>query len=351
MEIGEVIRKYRKEKQLTQEEMANYLGVTPPAVNKWENGNSYPDISLLAPIARLLNISTDVLLSYKDNLTEKEINQIISEISERVKNEDYDTVFQWAMNKVKEYPNCDNLIFMVAQVLDSYRDIINVQDSEKYDNKIHELYERTLHCNNQNLVQSALVALYVSCISKEEFEQAQKYLDQIPKQVYNPIKFQASLYKKQGKTEEAYELYEKLIFTGYGDLFWALQGLYSLAMKEDNKPKAERIIKKQEQMGELLDMSEYMKISPRLDFALVNKDKEECFRILQTLIDNLKDLTSFQHSELYSHMKFSENNDISNIAFMMYKGFEEDENIAFLKDDERYDRLIKKLKNYIERIE
>ena len=38
MQIGTVIRKSRKEKNMTQEEMAPYLGVTAPAVNKWENG-------------------------------------------------------------------------------------------------------------------------------------------------------------------------------------------------------------------------------------------------------------------------------------------------------------------------
>ena len=56
MELGQVIRKYRKIKNLTQEEMAVRLGVSAPAVNKWENGNSMPDILLLAPIARLLGI-------------------------------------------------------------------------------------------------------------------------------------------------------------------------------------------------------------------------------------------------------------------------------------------------------
>lgn len=40
MQIGEVIRKYRKSADMTQEEMANRLGVTAPAVNKWENGGS-----------------------------------------------------------------------------------------------------------------------------------------------------------------------------------------------------------------------------------------------------------------------------------------------------------------------
>ena len=73
MQIGEVIRKYRKSADMTQEEMANRLGVTAPAVNKWENGNSYPDITLLAPIARLLGISTDELLSYHEELSSEEI--------------------------------------------------------------------------------------------------------------------------------------------------------------------------------------------------------------------------------------------------------------------------------------
>ncbi len=41
MQIGKTIRKYRKEKGITQEEMANRLGVTTPAVNKWEKGVSH----------------------------------------------------------------------------------------------------------------------------------------------------------------------------------------------------------------------------------------------------------------------------------------------------------------------
>ena len=75
MQLGKTIRKYRKEKGLTQEEMANRLGVSTPAVNKWENENSYPDILLLGPIARLLGISLDILLSFQKELTTEEINE------------------------------------------------------------------------------------------------------------------------------------------------------------------------------------------------------------------------------------------------------------------------------------
>ena len=60
MEIGEVIRKYRKEKHLTQEEMANCLGVTVPAVSKWETGHTQPDADTLMRLCRIYEIN-DVL--------------------------------------------------------------------------------------------------------------------------------------------------------------------------------------------------------------------------------------------------------------------------------------------------
>ena len=84
MQIGTVIRKYRKEKNMTQEEMASYLGVAAHAVNKWEDGNACPDIMLLAPIARLLGIGTGSLLSYRDDLTMQEIANISYELGRRL---------------------------------------------------------------------------------------------------------------------------------------------------------------------------------------------------------------------------------------------------------------------------
>ena len=85
MSLGKVIRKYRKIRNLTQEEMAGRLGVTAPAVNKWENENSYPDITLLAPIARLLGISLDTLLSFREELTAEEITGMIREADQKLK--------------------------------------------------------------------------------------------------------------------------------------------------------------------------------------------------------------------------------------------------------------------------
>lgn len=65
--IGNRIQRFRKEKCLTQEELAAQLGVSSQAVSKWENDASCPDISLLPQLCRVLSISTDELLTGKND--------------------------------------------------------------------------------------------------------------------------------------------------------------------------------------------------------------------------------------------------------------------------------------------
>ena len=59
--MGQIIRRLRKERNLTQEELAEQLGVTFQAVSKWENDSGMPDISQVVPIAHVFGVSTDVL--------------------------------------------------------------------------------------------------------------------------------------------------------------------------------------------------------------------------------------------------------------------------------------------------
>ena len=62
--IHEIIRAKRRERDLTQEELANILGVTKAAVSKWETAESYPDITMLPQIAQLFHITMDELFGY-----------------------------------------------------------------------------------------------------------------------------------------------------------------------------------------------------------------------------------------------------------------------------------------------
>lgn len=79
---GQFITELRKEKGLTQKQLAESLNVTDKAVSKWERGLSFPDISMLEPISRVLDISIMELLEGKRQdanvtLTKEEAQRII----------------------------------------------------------------------------------------------------------------------------------------------------------------------------------------------------------------------------------------------------------------------------------
>ncbi|HOK81223.1 MAG TPA: helix-turn-helix transcriptional regulator [Clostridia bacterium] len=67
MRFGDFLYTLRKEKGMTQTELADLLGVTNKAVSKWETGESYPETSLLVPIANVFGITVDELLRGERN--------------------------------------------------------------------------------------------------------------------------------------------------------------------------------------------------------------------------------------------------------------------------------------------
>ena len=78
MPICTIIHDRRKELGLTQEKVAEYLGVSTPAVNKWEKGTTFPDVTLLAPLARLLEVDMNVLFSFEEELSQQELGKFLS---------------------------------------------------------------------------------------------------------------------------------------------------------------------------------------------------------------------------------------------------------------------------------
>ena len=72
LKIGKRIQDLRKQKGLTQEQVAAALNISAAAVSKWETDTTYPDITILNPLARLLGVSVDVLLDFQEQMTEEE---------------------------------------------------------------------------------------------------------------------------------------------------------------------------------------------------------------------------------------------------------------------------------------
>lgn len=114
MTIGERIKELRKKNGLTQEKLADYLGVSYQAVSKWECNISIPDVSLIAPLTKLFRITADELLGIKTNDEDK--------LKER-----YDTAYQnfrcsrnhsssywWAKEAILAFPDNYNYLEWLA---------------------------------------------------------------------------------------------------------------------------------------------------------------------------------------------------------------------------------------------
>lgn len=75
--IGTNIKKYRAAKNITQEQLAESLGVSCAAVSKWERNETYPDITLIFPLAHYFDVSVDDLMGYNRTAYEREIEELI----------------------------------------------------------------------------------------------------------------------------------------------------------------------------------------------------------------------------------------------------------------------------------
>ncbi len=117
MKIHEIIRRCRKERGLTQEELARYLGVSTPAVNKWEKGLSYPDITLLPILAAYFNLSVDDLLGYEPQMTKEDIKKLYHELACKFSSEPYEAVRAECDEYIKKYHACFPLLLQMAVLL------------------------------------------------------------------------------------------------------------------------------------------------------------------------------------------------------------------------------------------
>jgi len=137
--LGEKIRTLRKNKNISQEVLAQYLGVSFQAVSKWENGSALPDVAMIPAIASFFDVSTDELFDFNRLETEEKVLKLCGEIA-LWRNERPEEAEQAYRDLLKQYPGNDiimaNLLY-VLQNLNKHEETISmcktVMAGTKYD--------------------------------------------------------------------------------------------------------------------------------------------------------------------------------------------------------------------------
>ena len=126
--LGAKIAALRKIRNMTQEQLAAQLGISAPAVSKWETGSSYPDIMLLAPLARALGTNLDTLLQFEQTLSDQEVATQINLLLQGAAAQGTPEGWQAAENQLNEllhrYPNCTSLQFNGAAFYEDRKSVV-----------------------------------------------------------------------------------------------------------------------------------------------------------------------------------------------------------------------------------
>lgn len=113
LKLAENIRNFRKDRKMTQEQLAEVLGVTSGAVYKWESGLSIPELGLLTDMADFFDTSVDVLIGYK--VRDNHIASVTKRISEYCRSMNPEALTE-AEKLLRKYPNSFDAVYTSATV-------------------------------------------------------------------------------------------------------------------------------------------------------------------------------------------------------------------------------------------
>ena len=115
--LAENLKKYRMKKNLTQEELADLLGLTPQSISKWERAESYPDITLLPALANIFETSIDLLIGMDMIRAEQTRYNIHSKATNLQRAGDYAGAEKVYRDALLIYPNKPGMLLGLAGVL------------------------------------------------------------------------------------------------------------------------------------------------------------------------------------------------------------------------------------------
>ena len=134
--LAENIIRLRHEKKITQEQLADYVGVTKASVSKWETKQSMPDILLLPQLASFFDVTIDELLGYEPQLSREQMQKIYLELAAAFAKEPFEEVMERARKFEKEYYSCYRFLyqlvllylnhFMLAGVKENQQEVLEI---------------------------------------------------------------------------------------------------------------------------------------------------------------------------------------------------------------------------------
>jgi len=291
--IGKVIAEARRSKGLTQEGLASAVGVTSAAVSKWETAASYPDITLLPPLARALGLTLDELLNFHGQPSKDEVEEIIGRLSKVFDTQGYSAGMSACEETLKEYPSCGLLkmnigglyVRYISMALEGESDADGIMDAicqrlssllEQAEEEVHEPSE----------LQAARLLRISSLIMLGRYDEAEQLLDSLPEdpQLDSDAMY-ISLYMSKGDLDKAERLSEKMLLRSVTNAGTVLTSLCGVASKQGDMERARKFADTYIALTELFGMDNSSGIYLQLQLAVKENDIGRAAKLTQQYVD------------------------------------------------------------------
>lgn len=204
--IGTTIKNLRRQRDITQEQLAEYLGVTSRAVSQWECGRTAPDITQLPLLANIFEVSADVLLGIDVDAKEKRIAAVIEEahaLAAKGYNKEASALLR---PKLQEYPNSFRLMEVLIDSLFNERLELESDAKKEMTLEIINLGEKILEaCTDDEIRYTTVQTLCIIYPEMGETDKALALVKKMPGHYCDRDSLMRLIYTSAGMSEKRFE--------------------------------------------------------------------------------------------------------------------------------------------------
>lgn len=347
MKLNHIIKKQRKALQLTQEQLAKKLNVSIAAVSKWETNLSYPDITLLPVLARTLKIDINTLLGFNQQLTDLEITLFSNELSEMMEKEGLEKMWIMAQEKIKEYPYCEGLIYMVSMLLEGGLMMYPQIDKQEYIEYIDQLNQQLLDSSSLTIKQYAQTRLFQKAITQQDFNQANQIVENMEKTFTEPTLMKAQLQVAKKEYSEAQITLEGMIASKSIHLLNPISLLMKCYLALSKYEEANHLIQVAKQFSNDFEILPTIILDMELEYYIALSQMDKAVKSVKDLLEALHQPWSYQHTKLYKSLPKKEDltSYTKQMILMIILELKSNEAYKILWDDENFKELIDNYQN------
>ncbi|MDR0859134.1 MAG: helix-turn-helix domain-containing protein [Oscillospiraceae bacterium] len=186
VQIARNIKRLRHSRELTQEKLADILGVSAQAISKWENGDNYPDMELLPAIANYFAVSVDDLLGMNEIRDTKRIEDAKAKTLDLQLNQNYgsEEILNIWRELARDMPHNWEVQMLYADNLDMYKNRLAINSAEDIisrQSQIIPIFERILeNCTDDDIRSRTIAKLSQIYCDRGDIDKAREYANRLP---------------------------------------------------------------------------------------------------------------------------------------------------------------------------